>query len=85
MPDNKPNILVLWGDDVGITNSSCYSLGLMGDQTPNRPHRGRGGTVHRLLRRAIVYRGSGGVHHRAEPVPDRVDEGGHAGRRPLSS
>ena len=31
----KPNILVLWGDDIGITNLSCYSDGLMGYQTPN--------------------------------------------------
>ena len=31
----QPNILVLWGDDIGITNLSCYSDGLMGYQTPN--------------------------------------------------
>jgi hypothetical protein len=31
----KPNILVLWGDDIGISNLSCYSDGLMGYQTPN--------------------------------------------------
>jgi arylsulfatase len=35
MPDGKPNILVLWGDDIGITNLSCYSDGLMGYRTPN--------------------------------------------------
>jgi arylsulfatase A-like enzyme len=27
---DKPNILVIWGDDIGITNLSCYSDGLMG-------------------------------------------------------
>jgi arylsulfatase len=32
---NKPNILVIWGDDIGITNLSCYSDGLMGYRTPN--------------------------------------------------
>jgi arylsulfatase len=32
---DKPNILVIWGDDIGITNLSCYSDGLMGYQTPN--------------------------------------------------
>jgi arylsulfatase len=32
---SKPNILVIWGDDIGITNLSCYSRGLMGYQTPN--------------------------------------------------
>jgi len=31
----KPNILVMWGDDIGITNLSCYSDGLMGYDTPN--------------------------------------------------
>lgn len=32
---DKPNILVIWGDDIGISNLSCYSRGLMGYQTPN--------------------------------------------------
>ncbi|WP_441236071.1 arylsulfatase [Bradyrhizobium sp. 930_D9_N1_4] len=31
----KPNILVIWGDDVGIANISAYSGGLMGYETPN--------------------------------------------------
>jgi arylsulfatase A-like enzyme len=31
----KPNILVIFGDDVGITNISAYSHGLMGYRTPN--------------------------------------------------
>jgi arylsulfatase len=31
----KPNILVIWGDDIGITNLSAYSDGLMGYRTPN--------------------------------------------------
>ena len=34
-PSDKPNILVIWGDDIGITNLSCYSDGLMGYRTPN--------------------------------------------------
>jgi arylsulfatase len=32
---DKPNILVIWGDDIGISNLSCYSHGIMGYQTPN--------------------------------------------------
>jgi arylsulfatase len=32
---DKPNILVIWGDDIGTTNLSCYSDGLMGYRTPN--------------------------------------------------
>ncbi len=31
----KPNIVVIWGDDIGIANLSCYTHGLMGYQTPN--------------------------------------------------
>lgn len=31
----KPNILVFWGDDIGITNISAYSDGIMGYRTPN--------------------------------------------------
>jgi len=31
----KPNILVLWGDDIGTTNISAYSDGVMGYTTPN--------------------------------------------------
>ncbi|HXY95223.1 MAG TPA: arylsulfatase [Acidimicrobiia bacterium] len=34
MPD-RPNVLVIWGDDIGISNLSCYSDGLMGYRTPN--------------------------------------------------
>jgi arylsulfatase len=33
--DQKPNILVVWGDDIGQTNISAYSMGLMGYHTPN--------------------------------------------------
>jgi arylsulfatase A-like enzyme len=32
---DKPNILVIWGDDVGQSNISAYTRGLMGYQTPN--------------------------------------------------
>src|SRR5271166_3581328 len=35
VPLDKPNILVIWGDDIGISNLSCYSDGLMGYRTPN--------------------------------------------------
>ena len=33
-PAKKPNILVIWGDDIGIHNISAYNLGLMGYRTP---------------------------------------------------
>jgi arylsulfatase A-like enzyme len=31
----KPNILIIFGDDIGIPQISAYSLGLMGYRTPN--------------------------------------------------
>src|SRR5216110_2479940 len=31
----KPNILVIFGDDIGQTNVSAYSMGMMGYHTPN--------------------------------------------------
>jgi arylsulfatase len=31
----KPNILVIWGDDIGQSNISAYTLGLVGYRTPN--------------------------------------------------
>ena len=33
--DKKPNILVIWGDDVGQSNISAYTKGMMGYRTPN--------------------------------------------------
>jgi len=32
---NKPNILIVWGDDVGQSNISAYTHGLVGYKTPN--------------------------------------------------
>src|SRR5210317_2269387 len=32
---DKPNILVIWGDDVGYWNISAYNQGMMGYETPN--------------------------------------------------
>ena len=33
--NKQPNVLVIWGDDIGYWNLSCYSRGMMGYQTPN--------------------------------------------------
>ncbi len=44
--DKKPNILVIWGDDVGQSNISAYSKGLMGYQTPN---------IDRIAREGILF------------------------------
>jgi len=34
-PSGKPNILIIWGDDIGWFNPSCYNNGVMGYRTPN--------------------------------------------------
>ncbi len=33
--DKKPNILVIWGDDIGTWNISRNNRGMMGYETPN--------------------------------------------------
>jgi arylsulfatase len=43
---NKPNILVVWGDDVGQSNISAYSMGLVGYRTPN---------IDRIAREGIIF------------------------------
>ena len=42
----KPNILVIWGDDVGQSNISAYTKGVMGYQTPN---------IDRIAREGILF------------------------------
>ena len=32
---DKPNILIIWGDDIGQYNVSAYNMGVMGYKTPN--------------------------------------------------
>src|SRR5437773_3723971 len=34
-PSKKPNIVILWGDDIGYWNVSAYNQGMMGYKTPN--------------------------------------------------
>ena len=48
---DKPNILVIWGDDIGIANLSCYSHGVMGYKTPN---------IDRLAKEGIMFTNSYG-------------------------
>src|ERR1035441_10177869 len=33
--DKKPNIVIIWGDDIGQSDISAYTMGLMGFKTPN--------------------------------------------------
>jgi arylsulfatase len=34
-PARKPNILIIWGDDIGQFNISAFNMGMMGYKTPN--------------------------------------------------
>jgi len=35
LAEDQPNILVIWGDDIGQSNISAYTMGLVGYKTPN--------------------------------------------------
>ena len=41
----KPNVLIVWGDDIGYWNPSAYNLGMMGYQTPNIDRIAREGAI----------------------------------------
>jgi arylsulfatase A-like enzyme len=43
--NKKPNILVIWGDDIGQFNISAYNMGMMGYKTPNIDRIGKEGAV----------------------------------------
>ena len=74
--DKKPNIVIIWGDDIGQSNISAYSHGVMGYKTPNIDRVGQGRhDVHRLLCRAELHGRSGVVHHRPARLAHRTDEG----------
>ena len=44
--DKKPNIVIIWGDDIGQSNISAYSKGMMGYQTPN---------IDRVAREGVLF------------------------------
>ena len=43
---DKPNILVIWGDDIGQSNISAYTMGVMGYTTPN---------IDRIAREGMIF------------------------------
>jgi arylsulfatase len=42
---SKPNILIIWGDDIGQFNISAYNMGMMGYKTPNIDSIARQGAI----------------------------------------
>jgi hypothetical protein len=49
----QPDILLMWGDDIGISNLSCYSDGLIVYETPN---------IDRVAREGLRF-----LHYYGEP------------------
>ena len=79
---DKPNILVIWGDDIGISNLSCYSDGLMGYRTPNIDRiADEGARFTDYYGEQSCTAGPRRVHHGPEPVSHGADQGRAAGRR----
>ena len=79
---DKPNILILWGDDIGIWNISHFSRGMMGYRTPN---------IDRVAQEGVTFTDFYGqqsctagraafVHSRPKPDPHRPDQGRNARR-----
>ena len=72
----KPNILVIWGDDIGWYNVSAYNLGVMGYRTPN---------IDRIAKEGALFTdwygqqsctaGRVGLRDRAVADPHRPDQG----------
>lgn len=42
----KPNFCIIWGDDIGQSNLSCYTMGLVGYRTPN---------IDRIAREGLLF------------------------------
>ena len=73
MAAKKPNIVIIWGDDIGQTNISAYSDGLMGYRTPN---------IDRIANEGVRFTdayaeqsctaGRLFVHHRSVRLPHRA-------------
>ena len=81
MADKKPNILILFGDDIGMWNVSYFSRGQMGYRTPNIDRVANEGVAFTdYYAPAELYGGPGRVHHRTESRSYRSDEGRHAWR-----
>lgn len=52
--DAKPNIVVIWGDDIGLWNLSAYSRGAMGYRTPNMTTVGSVGSKQGLRQETVT-------------------------------
>jgi hypothetical protein len=56
----KPNILIIWGDDIGTFNVSAYNMGMMGYRTPNIDSIAQAARLcHRPIATGVPERGNG--------------------------
>jgi arylsulfatase len=55
-PARKPNIVVIFGDDIGVWNLSAYHRGMMGGKTPNLDKLAQQGAMSRTIIRRIPAR-----------------------------
>jgi len=76
----RPNILVIFGDDIGQTNISAYSFGLMGYKTPNIDRVAREGMMFTDYYAEQSYSGAVVVHHRSMHATHRSLEGRYSRR-----
>ena len=77
----KPNILILWGDDIGMWNVSRYSQGMMGYRTPNIDRIGEEGATFTDWYASRAAPPAARPSYRPEPDPHGPDQGRHARRR----
>ena len=79
---DKPNILVIMGDDVGYWNLSYNSGAMMGYKTPNIDRIAAEGVRFTDYYGAVLHRRAGRLHYRPDAGTYRPHQGGAAGRRP---
>jgi hypothetical protein len=71
----KPNILVIFGDDIGWWNTSAYNRGQMGYQTPNIDRIADEGAIFTdLYAQQSCTAGPRRVHYRAKLLPHRAPQ-----------
>jgi hypothetical protein len=63
----KPNILVMWGDDIGQFNVSAYNMGMMGYRTPN---------IDRLAREGMIFTDSYAENYGQPPIDSEWETDG---------
>ena len=78
----KPNILVIFGDDIGLWNVSAYNRGMMGYRTPNIDRIAKEGAIFTdYYAQQILHGRARRLHHRPVLLPHRAAQGRPARRQ----